>query len=267
MNTISGIDRKNRKLLDLLNQFGKKIFSIKEASKITGLSIKDVRQYLAYFARRGWLARIKPGFYVSVPLGTINPQEYKENPWLVANRIFSPCYIGGWSAAEHWDLTDQIFKSIFVFTARIFRKKEVNIQKTDFILKLVRKENFGHTKGVWVDNAKIQVSDPTQTIVDILNDPSAGGGMRHITEIVENYFASEHCNKENLLKYISENKNRTIYKRLGFILEALNIQASEAIEACKKNISTGYSVFDPTVKAKGTFNRKWNLRVNVEISK
>ncbi len=267
MNTISGIDRKNRKLLDLLNQFGKKIISIKEASKITGLSIKDARQYLAYFARRGWLARIKPGFYVSVPLGTVNPQEYKENPWLVANRIFSPCYIGGWSAAEHWDFTDQIFKSIFVFTARIFRKKEVSIQRTDFVLKLVRKENFGHIKGVWVENTKIQVSDPTQTIIDILNDPTVGGGIRHTAEIVENYFASEHCNKEDLLKYISENKNRTVYKRLGFILEALNIQAPEVIEVCKKNISAGYSVFDPTVKTKGTFNRKWNLRVNVEIGK
>lgn len=267
MNTICGIDRKNRRLLDLLNQFGKKIFSIKEASKITSLSIKDTRKYLAYFARRGWLARIKPGFYISVPLGTKNPHEYKENPWLVANRIFSPCYIGGWSAAEHWDFTDQIFKSIFVFTARIFRKKEVSIQGTDFVLKLVRKKNFGHTKGVWVENVKIEVSDPAQTIVDILNDPVAGGGIRHVAEIIENYFNSEHRNDADLLKYISENKNRTIYKRLGFILETLNIRAPEAIEVCKKNISAGYSAFDPTVKVKGTFNRKWNLRVNSNIGK
>ena len=267
MKKISGIDEKNRKLLDSLNRSGKNIFSVKEAAKIMELSIKDARLYLAYLARRGWLSRVKPGLYMCVPLGTINPQEYKENPWIVANRIFAPCYIGGWSAAEHWDLTDQIFKSIFVFTARIFREKEISIQRTDFVLKLVRKENFGHIKGVWVENTKIQVSDPTQTIIDILNDPTVGGGIRHTAEIVENYFASEHRNNEDLLKYISENKNRTVYKRLGFILEALNIQAPEVIEVCKKNISAGYSVFDPTVKAKGTFNRKWNLRVNVEISK
>ncbi len=267
MEKILGIDEKNRKLLDSLNRSGKNIFSVKEAAKIMELSVKDARLYLAYLARRGWLSRVKPGLYMCVPLGTINPQEYKENPWIVASRIFASCYIGGWSAAEHWDLTDQIFKSIFVFTSRIFRKKEVNVQGTGFVLKLVRKENFGHIKGVWVENTKIQISDPTQTIVDILNDPSAGGGMRHTVEIVENYFVSEHCNKEDLLKYISENKNRTVYKRLGFILEAINIQAPEVIGVCKKNISAGYSVFDPTVKARGTFNRKWNLRVNVEISK
>lgn len=267
MNKMSGIDEKNRKLLGSLNRFGRTIFSIKEAAKIMGMSVKETRLYLAYFARRGWLSRIKPGFYVPVPLGAVNPQEYKENPWIVASRIFSPCYIGGWSAAEHWGLTDQIFSDIFVFTSRMFRKKDVSAQDTDFVLKLIRKKNFGHTKGVWLENTKIRVSDPHQTIVDILDDPSSGGGIRHIAEIVKNYFNSEHRNDPDLLRYITENKNRTIYKRLGYILEALNIYAPELVEACKKNMSAGYSVFDPAVKFKGTFNRKWNLRINVDIGK
>lgn len=267
MKVISGINEKNRKLLDSLNRFGKNLFSIKDAAEIMGLSIKNTRLYLAYFARRGWLSRIKPGFYMPVPLGAINPQEYKENPWIVANRIFSPCYIGGWSAAEHWDLTDQIFNSIFVFTSRMFRRKSVNVQGTDFVLKLVREKKIGHTKGVWVENVKIQVSDPTQTIVDILDDPPSGGGIRHVAEIIENYFNSEHRNDADLLKYISENKNRTIYKRLGYILETLNVRALEVIEVCKKNMSAGYSAFEPKIKAKGIFSRKWNLRVNAEIGK
>ena len=105
MKTSSGINEKNRRLLESLNRFGKKLFSIKEAAIIMRLSHEDARFYLAYFTRRGWLSRVKRGLYISVPLGTVNPQEYKENPWIVANRIFSPCYIGGWSAAEHWYLT------------------------------------------------------------------------------------------------------------------------------------------------------------------
>jgi len=100
-----GINEKNRGLLDLLNRFEKNLFSIKDASKIMGLSVKDTRLYLGYFARRGWLSRVKQGMYISVPLGTVSPQEYKENPWIVANRIFALCNIGGWSAAEHWEFT------------------------------------------------------------------------------------------------------------------------------------------------------------------
>lgn len=267
MKMISGIDEKNRKLIDSLNRFGKNIFSVKDAAEIMGLPIKNARLYLSYFARRGWLSRIKPGLYMSVPLGIINPQEYRENPWIVANRVFSPCYIGGWSAAEHWDLTDQIFSSIFVFTGRLFRKKNVKIQGTDFVLKLVRKKNIGHTKGVWIENVKVQVAEPTQTIVDMLDDPAVGGGIRHITEIVKNYFNSEHRNDSELSKYISENNNRTIYKRLGYIIETFNIQAPNLIEVYRENISAGYSILDPTIKNKGTFNRRWNLRVNAEIEK
>jgi predicted transcriptional regulator of viral defense system len=263
MKNASGIDTKNRRLLDLLNRLGKNIFSIEEAAVITGLTIIEARLLLGYFARRGWLSRVKPGFYMSVPLGTMNPHEYKENPLIVANRIFAPCYIGGWSAAEHWDLTDQIFNSIYVCTSKVFRKKTTTIQGTEFILKL--KRQAGHTKSLWLENTKIQVSDPAQTVVDILDDPSSGGGMRHVSEIVKNYFESEHRNKFDLAMYLSECKNHTAYKRLGYMLEVLKIEAVDLIEECRKNISAGYSVFDPGIKTKGTYNRRWNLRVNAEI--
>lgn len=262
-----GINEKNRGLLDLLNRFGKNLFSIKDASKIMGLSVKDTRIYLGYFARRGWLSRVKQGMYISVPLGTVSPQEYKENPWIVANRIFAPCNIGGWSAAEHWEFTDQIFNSIFVFTARLFRKKNITIQGTEFILKLVRTKKISHTKSIWIENVKVQVSDPSQTIVDVLDDPAVAGGIRHVSDIIRNYFNSEYRNDIGLLNYIKENKNRTAYKRLGYMLEISDINVPDIIKECHRNISSGYSVLDPAIKAKGSFNRRWNLRVNAEVVK
>jgi len=262
-----GINEKNRRLLDLLNRFGNTLFSIKDASKIIGLSVKDTRLYLGYFARRGWLSRVKQGIYISVPLGTVSPQEYKENPWIVANRIFAPCNIGGWSAAEHWEFTDQIFSSIFVFTARIFRKKNITIQGTEFILKLVRAKKIRHTKSIWIENVKVRVSDPSQTIVDVLDDPAVGAGIRHVSDIVRNYFNSEYRNNIELLNYIKENKNRTVYKRLGYILEISDINVPDLINECHKNISSGYSILDPAIKTKGSFKRRWNLRVNAEVVK
>jgi len=262
-----GITEKKRKSLDLLHHFGKNLFSIKDASKIIGLPVKDTRLYLGYLARRGWLSRVKQGLYVSVPLGTANPQKYREDPWIVANKIFAPCCIGGWSAAEYWEITDQIFNSIFVFTARTFRKKNITIQGTEFVLKLVRAKKITHTKSVWIENVKVWISDFSQTMVDVLNDPAVGGGIRHVSDIIGNYFNSEYRNDLELLNYIKENKNRTVYKRLGYILEISNINAPDIIEECHKNISSGYSVLDPAIKTKGFFNRRWNLRVNAKVKK
>lgn len=264
---ISGISGKNRKLLDELNRTQEGPFSIKEASKVLGISESDTRICLAYFVRKGWLSRVKRGLYITVPLGTVNPREYKENPWVVANRVFSPCYIGGWSAAEHWEFTDQIFNSIVVFTLRRLRNKNIQIQGTNYVLKFVDKKYFGKTKAVWINNTKIQISDPIQTIVDILDGPSIGGGIRNIADIVRAYFESEYRNDEIIVGYIEVKNNKTIYKRLGYLIEACGIDAPNLKVVCEKRVSTGFTLLDPTVEPKGHFSSKWNLRINVGVNK
>lgn len=264
---ISGISEKNRKLLDILNRTQKGPFSVDEAANVLEMSSRNASVLLSYFTRRGWLSRVRRGLYITVPLGTVNPQELKENPWVVANRIFAPCYIGGWSAAEYWEFTEQIFNSVVVYTSRRPRKKNIRIQGTDFILKFVNEKYFGKTRGIWVENEKIQLSDPTQTIVDILGDPSIGGGMRNIADIVCEYFRSQHRNDEEIFNYIVISNNRTIFKRLGYLIDVCSIDASILKEKCRTNISKGFSLLDPTIEAKGTFNSKWNLRINVGINK
>ena len=264
---ISGISEKNRKLLDDLNRTQKGPFSSKEASKALGMPSKDVSVILTYFAAKGWLSRVRRGLYITVPLGTVNPQEYKENPLVVADRVFAPCYIGGWSAAEHWEFTDQIFNSVVVFTLRRYRRKTMQVQGTDFVLKFINKKYFGLTKQVWIGNTKIQISDPIQTVVDVLDDPAIGGGMRNVVDMVREYFKSPHRNDDEIVNYINRRNNRTVYKRLGYLIEVCAIDALKLKETCKKNISAGFSLFDPTIEAKGSFNSKWNLRINVGVDK
>jgi len=47
-----------------------------------------------------------PEKLVSVPLESRTADVPLEDPWLIAERLFAPCYIGGWSAAEYLDLTE-----------------------------------------------------------------------------------------------------------------------------------------------------------------
>lgn len=262
---VSGISEKFRRILDDLNRTQKGPFSSKEAADATGLPFKKASVILTYFAAKGWLSRVRRGLYITVPLGTVNPREYKENPLIVANRVFAPCYVGGWSAAEHWELTDQIFNSVVVFTLRRLRSKTLQIQGTDFVLKFINKKYFGQTKQVWIANTKVQISDPVQTIVDILDDPAIGGGMRNVGDIVQEYFKSQHRNDDAIVKYIECSNNRTIFKRLGYFIETLGIDAEKLKEMCEKSISAGYSLLDPAIEAKGSFNSRWNLRINVSI--
>lgn len=262
---ISGISEKYRKILDDLNRTREGPFSSRDVAHILGLPLTKASILLTYLVTKGWLSRVRRGLYVTVPLGTANPQEYKINSWVVANQVFAPCYIGGWSAAEHWEFTDQIFNSVVVFTLRRYRRKTLQIQGVDFVLKFIDKKYFGKTKFVWIDNIKVPVSDPTQTIIDILDDPSIGGGIKNVADILKEYFESPHRNDSEIADYVKARNNRTIYKRLGYLIEVLEIAAPTLKEKCRQEISKGFSLLDPKVETKGSYNSKWNLRINVDL--
>jgi len=103
--------------------------------------------------------------------------------------------------------------------------------------------------------------------VDILSFPELGGGMRHIAEVVASFFEGEHRDDEQLLEYANLLGNRTIFKRLGYLLETLRLEAPELLAACLKNVSSGYTFLDPSVRAKGYLIRRWNLWINVQIDR
>jgi len=75
------------------------------------------------------MSRVRRGLYVSVPLESRTADMPLEDPWLVADRLFSPCYIGGWSAAEYFGLTEQIFSTIIVMTVQKPRSRRPDIKR------------------------------------------------------------------------------------------------------------------------------------------
>lgn len=263
--TPAGIEKRNRFLLDKLHQELQGPFTLAEAGRALGMERSRAGRLLAHWASRGWLSRLRKGLYVTVPLGARSPAQWSEDPWIVAHRLFEPCYIGGWSACEHWGLTEQIFREIVVFTTRKVRNRRVAVKETPFLLRVILPKKLFGTTSVWRQQTKVQVSDPSRTVVDLLNDPTIGGGIRFIAEIIENYFDGERRNDAALLGAISRLGNRTVYKRLGYLVETLGIDAPEVLRACRANLSKGYSLFDPMVKIKGQIVRRWNLLVNVSI--
>src|SRR5204863_8787538 len=81
---------------------------------------------IASLTRRGWMLRAKRGIYLILPIEAAPGQPTTpEDPWILANKLFSPCYIGGWSAIEYWGLSEQLFNSTLVITAANIRSKQV----------------------------------------------------------------------------------------------------------------------------------------------
>lgn len=262
---IEGINRENRALLERLHREMPGAFDVEHASTVLDLDAGRTRTLLAYLARRGWLSRVRRGLYVAVPLDTRRPGEWTEDAWVVAERTFSPCYIGGWTACQHWGLTEQVFRTVLVVTGRKVRGREPVIQGTPYRVTVRSEDKLFGTTVVWRQQVRVRVSDPSRTIVDLLDDPTLGGGMRNVADVVHEYLTGEHRDDDLLIAYADRLGNRAGFKRLGFVLEHLGINALGLVEACLERRSAGLVALDPSVQLKGRIVRRWGIRANVRL--
>lgn len=262
---MDGINRENRVFLEQLHRDLPGAFDVEHAAVALGFEADRTRKLLAYLARRGWLSRVRRGLYVAVPLDTRRPGEWVEDPWVVAERTFSPCYIGGWTACQHWDLTEQVFRTILVVTAKKVRHRDQELQGTAYRLTVRAEEKFFGTTVVWRDQVRVRISDPTRTIVDLLDDPTLGGGIRNVADVVHEYLASEHRDDHVLVEYGDRLGNRAVFKRLGFIVEHLGVEAPDIVAACLERRSSGLVALDPSVHATGRIVRRWGIRANAAL--
>jgi predicted transcriptional regulator of viral defense system len=265
MAATGGISEAHRRRVDELHRRFQGPFSVAESAELFRIDRPRARRLLAHLAAQGWLSRVRRDTYITVPLGAERPAEWREDPWVVAARVFAPGYLAGWTACEHWGLTEQIFRDVQVVTARRLRHRVQEIQGTRFRAKTVAPDRLFGTKVDWRGQSRIEVSDPSRTVVDLLDDPALGGGIRHVAEIVATYFGSEHRDDRLLQDHARRLGNRTVWKRLGYLLERLTIDAPELTKACREGMSAGISLLDPSAGTKGPVLKRWNLRINVTL--
>jgi len=261
----AGIRAENRARLERLHQAGSGPVTPAEAARILDLSPAEARRFLAYLAARGWLSRVRHGLYALVPLGASEPAAWREDAWVVAARTFAPCYVGGWSACEHWGLTEQVFREVVVITAAATKQGRRVVQGVTYRLTHRQQDQLFGTRVEWRDQTKVLVSDPSRTIVDILDSPRLGGGIRHVADVLGAYFEGDDRDDRLLVEYAERLGNRTVFKRLGYLTERLGVPAPELISSCLKRKSAGLSRLDPSVRTVGKITKRWNLRVNIRV--
>lgn len=245
MESLSGIGKTDRERIAAIIRHTKGTISVEEAAAVLSVTSTDAAKMLSRWTKNGWMARLRRGFYIPVPLESLTTDVSLEDPWLVAGRLFAPCYIGGWSAAEYLDLTEQIFSTVMVMTVQKPRDRRPKIKGTSYLLRTVSAKALFGLAPVWRGQVKIFVSDPTRTILDFLNDPTLGGGIRPTTDILINYLQSKNKNLSLLFEYAVRLGNGAVFKRLGFLLETLAPDETASIDECRAKLTAGNAKLDP----------------------
>jgi predicted transcriptional regulator of viral defense system len=183
----------------------------------------------------------------------------------LAAQVFAPCYVGGWSAAEHWGLTEQIFRSTFVVSAAHVRRSHFSAVGADFRVAKVARKRIQAAVSVWRGRERVPVSDRELTIVDGLVAPDWVGGFRHLAQIISAYHDSKEWSPARLIARLDQLSKGAAFKRLGWLCEQAFPSEKDLIAACARRRSAGLIALDPAVKAKGRINKRWGLRVNVTV--
>ena len=252
------LPRGRAQLVEVLSTAGD-VIHVNDVVIALNLDRISAAQRLSRWAQQGWLRRVGRGAYVAASMDTMGSDRVLDDPWVLVPALFAPAYIGGRTAAEHWNLTEQIFRDIFVMTAQAVREKRQERHGALFSLKHIDGRKIFGTSNVWRQRTRVPVSDVHRTIIDIFDKPAIGGGIQHVADCFASYLRRDDRDDEKLMEYAMGLGNGAVFKRLGFLAEQLPDGANLS-RLCEGHLSGGHAKLDPVQEGTQVVS-KWRLRV------
>lgn len=235
------------------------VISVDDAVRALDFDRARAAKMLARWTKQGWLRRVGRGIYVPVSLDTLDSPHVLDDPWVLVPSLFAPGYVGGRTAAEYWDLTEQLFNDIVIITSQQVREKKQRRHGAIFTIKHAAPGKIFGTKSVWRGRSRVPVSDLERTIVDMLDDPAIGGGIQHVADCLGEYLKRPDRNDERLLDYAEELDNGAVFKRLGYLLERQE-SAAWLVKECRARLTKGNAKLDPALDCPRLVTR-WRLQI------
>jgi len=246
-----------------LNQPG---FTIQEVfTLLNEASIDAVKKLMRDMVKRGLLLRLKDGVYWIIPYEQ-DAATYFPDWHLIPKHLVGNCeyYIGYYSALEIYSLITQPALREQIVVNKQIKPSSLKIKEHKFQFIYHNSNHFFGIKNTWIDSFnKVPCSDLEKTFVDSLYKPDYSGG---ISEIAKAFFKSkEKIDYGKLFEYCKRFKAQSVIKRLGFLLEALNIN-NQILDKLQELKSPSFILLEPSYEKKGKLISKWSIQQNIETS-
>jgi predicted transcriptional regulator of viral defense system len=258
------ISSKTSKLLYYFNQEDIVCFNIEHATRVLPESSKSaVEELLRDMTRRGFLMPIKQGLYYIIPYEQ-NAESFMPDWHLISEHLVRNAehYIGYYSALQIHNLITQPSLKEQIVVSRQIRPSTIEIKGVLFQFIYHNEKHFFGNKKTWIDKYhKVQCSDLEKTIVDCLYKPDYAGGIVEIARAI--YESRNKINYFKLLEYIEKFKSQAVIKRLGFLIETLEIE-TEIINILQHKKTPSYVLLDTELPKSGKLINRWSIQQNLE---
>jgi predicted transcriptional regulator of viral defense system len=251
-------------LLDKLNGANKKCFGIDDAyALLSDYSQSNIKRMLINMVERGLIMRIKEGLYYIIPFEqdaeTFMPDWHLLPQYLVNGTDY---YIGYFSALQIHSLTTQPSLKEQVVVNRQIKPSVLPIKDIPFQFIYHNEKHFFGNKKTWIDSYnRVQCSDLEKTIIDCLFKPDYAGGVTEITKAI--YKVKDKIDYMKLLEYAKCFASQAVIKRLGFLLELLEIK-NQLIDELQKLRTGSFVALEPSYPKEGKSNFRWAIIQNID---
>ena len=222
-----------------------------------------VRELLSDMTKRGLLMRLKNSVYYIIPYEQ-DSEIFMPDWHLIAEHLvnFTQHYIGYYSALQIHNLITQPSLKEQVVVSKQLRLSEIKIKNIPFQFIYHNETHFFGAKKVWIDNFnKVYCSDLEKTFIDCLFKPDYAGGIVETAKAI--YMSKGKIKFDTLLDYAKRFNSQAVIKRLGFLLETLEIK-THIIDELQKIKTASYIILDTELPKSGKMISRWSIRQNLE---
>lgn len=222
-----------------------------------------LKELLRDMVLRGLLMRLKKGLYYIIPYEqdseSFMPDWHLISEHLVRN---TDHYIGYYSALQLHNLITQPSLKEQIVVSKQIRPSTIEIKGVQFQFIYHNKKHFFGSKKIWIDSYhKVKCSGLEKTFIDCLFKPDYAGGIVEIARAI--YASRNEINYLKLLEYIEKFKSQAVIKRLGFLIETLELETG-ITNILQEKKTPSYVLLDTELPKSGKIINRWSIQQNLE---
>jgi predicted transcriptional regulator of viral defense system len=258
------ISTQSNELLTYFHKLGKDSFDNSEAQLALPESKEGaVGELLSNMVKRGLLMRLKHGLYHIIPYEQ-DAKTFMPDWHLLAEPLTrgNEYYIGYYSAMQIHQLITQPYLKEQIVVAKQVKPSVLKIKNVDFQFIYHNDRHFFGAKKIWIDNYnKVWCSDLEKTIIDCLFKPDYAGGIVEVAKAIA--MSKDTIDFDKLFEYTKQFHSQAVVKRLGFILETLELGLA-IINKLLTLKTASYVLLDTELPKSGKRISRWSIQQNLE---
>lgn len=250
----------------LLKELSKRdgpFFTLDQASAIYGREPNQTAKFLSSLIKRGVLARVSAGVYLVLQPGQ---EDVQLSNWPLIARVImgsDDYFLSHYSAMRIHGMTTHSLVDAYITVSKKRAVKTVGNITYHFIY--CKSGDFWGWGDYWATKQqKIYVSDIQKTLLDGFERPDLCGGIKEIVRGIG--IKHKEIDWDKMVKYAENFRTKAAVKRLGFILEMLEI-GMDHLPSLEKIIAAAedYIFLDPSGSKEGKYCGRWRIRLNMNV--